>query len=210
MEWPIAKLPERYIGGRLSILLNLRCKLGDKLVEWYALLSQVQGDDQGGKFDAALGIAQDKRLVFIRDVHLVQDQERLITNTVGGFVGLKAVDELTEHRMGDPLYHSVITGKFLFLGWAMATHGELDKRTAFSPILLTGKLPHQIVQGRAKVVNDLPREDAEAERDGALSVIIDCLEHHLAVILGDAWVIAFLKEPLDLKIEIADILVGPF
>jgi hypothetical protein len=155
-EWPISKIGERYHGGRLSVLLDLRGELGEQIVQCHAMLSQVRGDNVKGQFDTTFREAKDERAVFIDDVHLVQDQERLVGNTVGGFVRLEVFDPLAEHGIGDSLYHSLVTGNFLFRGWSGPAHGELNKGGGLPSIFLTRKLPHQIVQGGAKVVNDLP------------------------------------------------------
>jgi hypothetical protein len=70
-------------------------------------------------------------------------------------------------------------------------------------------MPCDMIKTRAQVVNDFTNENAESRRDRQFLVVLDCLKESLVVVLGKRGVLAFLKKPLNLEIEIDDVLVGP-
>jgi hypothetical protein len=96
-------------------------------------------------------------------------------------------------------------------------NGELDLLPAVPPRLRAGKLPHDVIESRAQVVNDLPRQDANAGIYGLLKRDLSVFLKDLVLFVGHSWVAAEELERLpggekigDFDIQLLDILVGPF
>jgi hypothetical protein len=147
--------------------------------------------------------------MLVNDVHLVNDQEARF-DRVGGVVRLKALDQTLDARAGDSLYLSLESGKFLFVDWPRFVNGKLNHFRAFSSVSRRGQHPHDMIEGRPQMMDDLPGEHAETEGNCSASVIVHCLQEKLAVYIGEDRIFAGLKELPDLSIEITDVLIGPF
>jgi hypothetical protein len=71
LVWPLTELPERYLRGRPSVLLNLRCQCNEQVNNGQACVSQMRRNDFEGEFHDTRRVADDERMVFIGDVHFV-------------------------------------------------------------------------------------------------------------------------------------------
>jgi Iap family predicted aminopeptidase len=74
-----------------------------------------------------------------------------------------------------------------------------------------GELPDNVIKTRPQMMDNFSSKYAEALRNRATRVVLECLREKLLILIGgDDTVFAAFKKPFNLPIEIKDILVGPF
>jgi hypothetical protein len=147
--------------------------------------------------------------MFIRDVHLVEYEERRI-DRVGGVVWLKAFNEPKDAGAFNPLYFSCVSGKKVLLPWPRFENGKVDELSVLAgSVIRFGEKPCHVIKARPKVVDDLTTENRESWRDDEIRMVLDSLGNQLAVFITDDWVFAGLKKGVDLGLKITDVLVGP-
>jgi hypothetical protein len=209
LKLPLAELPERYHRNNLGVVLQLLMPFG--LGEYSALITQdVLLNDFWWNCDTSASNAQDKLPVFVRNIHAVKSIKGVFER-LGGVIRLKPIDHIADGGVRDSLYFSFVTGKTVFVPWPRFEDGEFDEvPTLPCPIFEGRKVPCNVVQTRAQVVDNFTDQDAKSQRDALLFKVLDCLQKKLHVLLGENWIAAFLEELVDLDLKIADVLLGPF
>ncbi len=218
LTFPLADLGERYLRGDLSILLDCAShygKLGGRRSFSLRVLRQGINHPRikygsGGKCDIGATDDNDQFSVLIESVHIMNNAQRVADRVVSSLVWLQLPDEMRNISISDSLYFSVITGKFIFRGWGINQHRKPDGVLVIPPISDTGEIPGDMIQTRPQVMNDLSAQNSETNRNGEVSMIIHRFLPFLRIWIGNDWVFAGSKEAVDLSIEIADILIGPF
>jgi hypothetical protein len=209
LKIPISEVSERYCRNDLGVVLNLSLplSLGD-----YSLLitHDALHDNIVRKCDSTSTAAQDEFSMFVRNIHFVKDEKGVIEQ-VGGVVRLKPLNQATNGGVRNSLYLSFITGKMVFLPWPRFENGKFDIVTIFPlSVVGRGKLPDDVIQTGTQVMGDFAGQDAEAERNRTLLMVLASLEEKLHVILWNGGVFAFLEKPLNLDLKILDVFLGPF
>ncbi len=214
LQCPPTEIPERYHRNDLGGVLNLASQVGHKTrVEFSVLITRDTFVNEGsyrveGHLGSASGVAQDELPMLIENIHVVDEEQRRIER-IGGVIRLQRLNHVPNIGIFKSLYFSFVSSNVLFVGWPHFKNGKFDPLTVISPIIRRGKLPDDVIENRTQVVNDLPHENTEAERDLKLSMVLNCLQENLFVMLRKNWVLACLKKPIDFSLEIEDILVGP-
>ena len=90
LVFPIAKLPERYLRGHLEILLEVSHLSGRGMA---ALIADIGINEVHRDLQGTDGIEEDQFSVLVNNVHLMQDEQQIITR-VGGVVRLDVFDHL--------------------------------------------------------------------------------------------------------------------
>jgi len=209
LRLPITGIPERYRRNELGIGLQLRLPLG------FGDYSLHIAHDASLKYiwrncNPTASDTQNEFPVFIRNVHVVKDEERGFER-LGGVVRLQPLNGGQNVRVRNSLYFSFILGKTVFHPWPRLENRELDKFPILSrSVFLARKRPGDVIQARPQMVNDLACEDAETERHLLLLKVLDCLQEKLHVLLWENWVIAFLEKSVNLDLKVLDVCAGPF
>jgi hypothetical protein len=209
LDWPPTKIGERYLRDQITLALELVCDFGQRKFGMCALVSFDNGTDGMRKISPAAWKEQDKLAVFVEDVHVVNDEQQTV-NRVGGVVRLKAFNEAKNFGICDSLYFSLVEGTTVFIDRFLFKDGKFDASRTTPSVFFARELPSEMVKARTQVVDDFTRDDAVADWDGAIPMVVNSLKEKLVVILGQDGVFAFLKEPCDFGLQITDTLVGPF
>ncbi len=210
LGFPPTKIPERYCRNDLGVALQLRCEIsGQDVYDISALITHDSLADLSRNPLRSGSETENQFSVFIDNVHVLDDKQGR-ANRVKGVVRLKHLNKRANPCILNSLYFSFVSGNALFIDWPRFQDGKFD--LAWMRLANNGirKIPHHVVKHGAQVVNDLAAKDGEARRNGHLFVVGDRLTSSLSVVLGDERVAALIKKPNDRKIEILDILVGPF
>ena len=163
--------------------------------------------------------------VFVELVENMDLQERRIV-PVGSLVWLQTVDSCKRRDTEDSLYFSTKTGMFHFaikfsphtFGRRFAD-GELDCASSPTPTFFGGKLPNDVVEGGAEVMDDFTSQDAQSRNCGSAKNALAEFLKGFSVLVRKDYVIPFQVPPDfgqrryeggNCGIEITDILVGPF
>ena len=214
LQFPLSELNERYLRG--GVYVRLECSLSKRDIERserFALTLAVKGShlDQNIHRHSQLDTTRhDGQLpMFIESVHIVNDTEGLIESVVPAVVRLEVIDQSTDIGFRNPLYVSLITGKFIFVSRPFSPDREQDCILAFNPVCGTGEMPRDVIQARPEMMNDLSAQNTETDRSHQVAVVVNSILPFLRVFIGDYWVSATFKESDNLLVEITDILIGP-
>ncbi|HZW92152.1 MAG TPA: hypothetical protein VFF64_04190 [Candidatus Eremiobacteraceae bacterium] len=209
LTFPPTDLCERYIRGELE--LRLHC-------QWKAMpfcLSIKRRDRRGsqdgeGNADGQVPCTHDENqcVMFVFTVKLVQDGEWIVRR-IRSLVRLELFNESTGIGGLNSLYVSTVTGELLFLR-LLSEDWKRDSGRIIEPMLFTRKHPGDVFQTGAQVVDDLPSENPESERNAAFGMELNKFLGRLLLIVTEPTFGAFLQEKVDLGIELLDSLIGPF
>jgi hypothetical protein len=209
LSFPLSFLQERYIHGRATVLFDGILRDGEQLGRFSFLVVH----DSFRCFRTVLPMDAHKDNcefpMFVESVHVVYDEKRVVER-LGGIVWLQALDSRENLRVVNSLYFSLVSGNFRFVGWPTVKHGKLDTIGGTGSIGVTGELPNQMVKAGTQVVDGFSGKDTEPQWKGTLEVELNRFLNKFSIFIGDDWVKAFIEKPYDFKIEISDILVGPF
>ena len=140
-------------------------------------------------------------LVFIQSVKLMDEPERFAPS----FIWLEFVDDASD-LSSNALYLSRRVG---FKRLAVIADGEAGALCDL-PMVDHDKLAHQIVQGRAKVMRDIPDDGAQGGGyafDDADTVDV---ASSLRIVIADDHIWIALVESADLRFKLTDVAFGPF
>jgi hypothetical protein len=203
-DFPPAKIQERYLRNDFEVLIKVILNVRRDAASFLASIKREVARD----VDASSTGAQDKLSVLIDNVHLVDDEDRSIER-VRSVIRLKSPNEFKNGCAGNPLYLSFVTGKFVFIQRLFLKDGKSDSLRVISTVRFDGKLPRDMVEAGAQVMDDLSNENAESGWDNQPLMVLDCLKKSLVIVLGKRGILAFLEKPLNLSIKIDDVLAGP-
>jgi hypothetical protein len=184
LRLPLTEIPKRYRGNKLGVVLHmcLGLDLGEfsLLITHESLLGDIRTD-----CDPATGEAQNKLFMFIRNVH-VMDNEQGMDSRVGGVVRLKSIDQAQNGAISDSLYLSFVTGKTVFVPWSRFQNGKFDIPGVFAGAISgRGELPNNVVKAGAQMVGYFAHQNTEAERDGLLLKVMARLKEKLHIVLWE-------------------------
>ena len=215
LKFPPSEIGERYRRDDLGVVLKLLVNLGLKSrAECSLLITRgVLRDYPSGHFGRNLnrpcGEAQDELSMFVRNIDVVNCEQGTL-DRVGGVVRLKLLDKIEDTGVCNSLYFSFMSLGTVFVDWPRFEDGKFDSLEMLTPVRLARELPNNVIQARAQMMCDLADENAEAQRDGSLAVVLHSLSEKLHIILWETGVFAFFKKPIDFDLKIKDVLVGPF
>jgi hypothetical protein len=232
-------LLKRYVEGELSIHLHIRCLLDGGSAEFCAVFERANhlGTTHGeieafhGAFPLpgcepkreglpAQGAADNvDKSVLISHVEFVDVPERVFAKLVPSLVRLKPLDCVHDSDAGSLLFLG--SSGFVFLGvpfFGFPDDGKLRPGVGFTAVG-EHQLVHQVVERGTQVVDRVPDDEAEpegpddeAEPEGGIlrNPSGRDLLSRLRVTVKDDSVGVEVKEGLDFKLEVLDVLVGPF
>ena len=202
------KVAKRYLGNELAIALELLCEIEGRNARYAALVRDVTTLQFGGILEGPRMNNDNQCLVLVDNIHLMYGKEQRVER-VGEVVRLQPLNEVENVAVFDSLYFSFVLAKHVRRGWPFFENREANGLDVLSPVLNIREMPHNVIEARSKVVNDLPRDSAFSLGDYALRVILNCLSENLVILISENWVFAILKKPCDLGLKIKDVLVGP-
>ena len=205
-EFPLTKIPERYTGLQNSIALQVACQVSGIQFGICLLIRFNEGENLLREKPHPSVETEERFLMFIDNIELVDDRKGVVQR-VGGFVGLHSFDQITNLGIRDPLYLSFKSGKFVFLNRLFSAHRKINRHVVL--LGAGGEVPYDMVETGSQVMNDLPCQHTESWWNATVLMILKGLKENLVVVLWDSGIIAFIKEPLDLRVEIKDVLFGP-
>lgn len=202
------ELIKRYLGNNLSVALELLLEIDGRGSKYSALILNGPLHDVHRDLNCR-GADHDYKLsVLVDNVRLVNYEHHRVDG-IGAVIWLKPFDEITDCRLSDSLYFSLVTGEKLFLRWPRLKDGKLNPFQVGLPITGIGELPDDVIENRPQLVNDLSRQHTKAQGDGAISMVLDCLQKKLVVLIAEDGILAFLEKPINLGLQIKDVLLGP-
>lgn len=206
LEFPIAKIPERYIGHQYAVALKVACDLGGVKFRMLPLVTFDDGSHFAREEYRSCRKIDNKFSVLIDDVEIMDDTQGIIKR-VGGIIRLKSFDKAEDIRVLDEFYFS-----FVFSAVVRIRGPFLEDRKVNPSVFLRSsdrEVPRNMVKTGSKMVDDFSGEHAESWRDNAILVVLNSLKERLAIVLREDRVIAFIKKGGDFAIEIEDVLFGP-
>jgi len=206
LQFPLTKIPESYTRLQYTIALKLVCYIDGIKFGMCPLITFDNRLHFYGKHDGASGEAQEQFLVFVDNIE-VMDEGKGIVKRVGGFIRLEPYDQSSDILICNSLYLSIKSGNFFFLDGLFGKNWEIHRHIVL--LGASGEVPNDVVEARSQMVNGLTGEDAESWWNATTLMVLNCLKENLTVVIGDSWIFAFIKEPLDFRVEIADVLFGP-
>ena len=202
-----AKIPERYVGLRGALTLKVICDLGGVKFGMCPLITFKDAFHLDREYDGSSGGKDNKLFVLIDDVEIVDDPQGTVQR-VGGIIRLHMFDQEPGIRFCDSLYFSFKSLTASFIDRPFLENRKLN----LPPVVYWAdrEMPSNVVKTRPELMDPLTRENAKAWWDDKILMVLNSLKQSLAVVVWENGVVAFLKEPLDFDIEIADVLFGPF
>ena len=211
IKFPPTEILECYSRGCLAVLVDLSCEFGgERSTASIHVSRDLSGNMARKVFNFPRCSDYGQFAMFVGNVHAMDDTSRIIRR-INSVVRLKVSDEL--ECLGTPhtLYLSVVSGEFVFKGWPRLKDGKFDiSRIGGLPTNVVGQLPNNMIQAGPEMVDCFPTEHAESQRDRQCLEILNSLQELLVAELWQDRVVAFLKEPGNLRLEIQDVLIGPF
>jgi len=209
--FPPTEILERYMGNRLAVLIDLSCEVGGKRTTFAIQMTHDLHSNMAGEiYNLAGGVENNQFAMFIGNIHAVNDKKQIVRR-INSAVRLQFFDELECGGLPHSLYLSVISGEFIFKRWRRFKYGKFEipmvGRLADSVV---GQLPDNMIQARSEMMDHFACEDTKAQRDRQRFVILNSLQKLLVAELRQDGIFAVLKEPGDFRLEINDVLVGPF
>lgn len=209
LDFPPTKILERYLRKQLAVALELKCNLSGIQLRIGGLVTFDDIAHIGGKVHSSSREAQHDLSMFIDNVHAVKNEQGIVER-IGSVVRLQLLNQIPKFDSGDSLYFSFVTGDTVFIDWPRFANGELDEGGVLGTVLRRRELPDNVIQNGSKVMNDLSGQNGEADRNGQLLVVGNCLKQGICILLWNLGVCAGLEKSADLGLEITDVLVGPF
>jgi hypothetical protein len=209
LRLPITGIPERYRGNELGIGLHLRLPFG--LGDYsFHVTHDASLQHIGWNCNPTASNTQDELPMFIRNVHVVKDEEGVFER-LGGVVRLQPLNGGQNVRVPNSLYFSFILGKTVFLPWPRLEDWKLDEFPVLSrSVFLTRKRPYDMIKAGPQVMDDLACEDTETERNFLLLKVLVCVQEKLHILLWENWIAAFLEKSVNLDLKVLDVCAGPF
>lgn len=214
LKLPLTKLPERYVRGDYAIVFH--CLSGDGVLGHGKFALIIQCDFCGNlrhrcrEMDKGAGIYDDKLPVLVESIHVVDDEKKIVYNIGPSIVRLQFFDQAPDAWMRNSLYFSFVSFNLLFVDGLNLKHGEFNDILGLKPSFVAGEVPNNVVETGSQMVNNLPREYTESQRDELISMIINRLLPSLVIYMGNDWIFPALKKGPDFDIEVKDVLIGPF
>jgi hypothetical protein len=209
LYFPVDEIPERYLRQNLSVALKLRLQHGVTSCRINARIIYIPSHDIHRELESACIEGDGKFFMFIPNVELLDDQKKAVVRA-GGVIGLEFLDQVPHPRVGNSIYLSFVTGKHVIGCGSIFENGKLDKTSILAGFIVRGgEQPSDMIEARPEMMNDLSGQYSKAERDRAIPVILDLLKEKLFVILAENGVVAFIKKPINLQLQIEDVLLGP-
>lgn len=209
LDFPPTEILERYLRNDLGIALELSGNINGHTARFSAIVTNIPINHVRCDGNSTCRNADGDVSMFVVDVQLVKNDQRMV-DRVRGIIGLKILDENQGSRIGDSLYMSLVTGSSRFLSWPHFRNGKFDLCWLGDSVPLVRELPDNVVETGSKVVQDFPGEHVKTNRNDALSMVRNCLERSLSIVISPSGVIVFLEESRDFLLKIEDVLLGPF
>ena len=188
ITFPPAEIPERYMRGDLSILIELSFEFrGKRSACSVQIFSKLVGE-RTGEINMWNRAEQGQLSVFVLDVEVMHDPERIVNrvqSTFDSLIWLKFLDELSCSKILNTLYLSVVSRRFVFVQWPHLKNGEFVAPSVFpDPEFLNSEFPDNMIQAGAEMVDNLPYENAEAERNLERLVVLNSLQQ---LLIAEIW-----------------------
>jgi hypothetical protein len=159
LDFPPTKIPERYIGHQGAVVLEVVCDLGGIKFGMLPFIALNDALHLGRKESRSSASTDDKFLMFIRNVEVVDDRQGIVKR-VGGVIGLKSFNKAKNIRVCDSCYFSFKTLAPVMIGRTFIKDWKLDFPNVF--YRLDGEVPHNVVKAGSQVMDDFPSEHAES------------------------------------------------
>lgn len=209
LDFPPTKILERYLRNDLGVALELSCKIDGRTSRFSAMVTHEPVVHFVRDRNCACGNTEQGVSVLVRNIEFVEDGKR-VADRFTGVVRLKHFDENQGSRIGNSLYMSFVSGASRFVRWPHFKHGKFDLCWLGKSIPIRTELPNNMVKDGTQMMENLPSEDAEAQRNDALAMVRHCLERSVLIVMSPEWVLATIKESIDFPVQITDVLVGPY
>lgn len=214
LSFPLSKLPECYLRGDLTILFHCSAHSGIFRGGKFALSIErdLSGNlgHRGRKNHESARINDDKLPVLIESIHVVDDEKGVVSDIGPSVVRLHFLDQSPNVFACHALYFSIVSFNFFFERRLGLKYRKLDDVLGFGSRLIGGKMPNDMVETGAKVMDNLSSENAKTQRNALASMVINRFLPHLVIWMWKDWIVASLNKVTNFGFEIDDILIGPF
>lgn len=209
MDFPPTKIFERYDRNELAVALEMNCEIEARQFRMLALVSPESGVHVFRNISRSGAVNQQHFSVLIDNVEIVNNQDGGF-DRIGGVVRLEPFDKVEDFGICNSLYCSLIRMNFVFIDRLFLKDRKLDFLGAPFPVFVRRENPDHMVQTGSQLVDDLASQHTQTWWNDQILMVMESIKEQLFIVLGENWVLAFLKEPGDFHIEIANVLVGPF
>jgi len=201
---------ECYVNPDVQITVRLWFSAKSYAVAIFKCASGTENSGESTNPNHALHETRDDSLVFVNTIDFMQPPQMLNCRPLLSMVWLKTFDDGVNYRVDIPEFRESSTSGILEITGRVKDGKFRATTRLIAPSVQQGKLPGQVVQGRAHIEGNIPNQGAPRHRRSMMDLEPEDLLKVFRLILWDDRTWIQIPETKDIGLERIEVSVGPF